>query len=295
MSYITQLHRYPVKSLLGERLTTTQVDSNGFPGDRAWALRHGGSTLTGKKFPAMMSARATFSTTPSAEHRSAPITITLPNGETRDSNDKALNSWLSAYLDHPAELWPLVDPSDLEFYRRSASSATTPEAIDAQLREVFARLPDEPLPDLATFPAEIFEYDTPPGTYFDAYPILIMSTLSLATLAANSQTQKHNFDQRRFRPNIVLDGFSAADSDATGGFPENALVGKQIKFGTTTLDIELACPRCIMTTHPVADVPKDPGIMRQLVQQNAGNLGVYARIVTGGVVSEGDTLEVINA
>jgi len=126
-----------------------------------------------------------------------------------------------------------------------------------------------------------------------------MSTNSLVTLAANSQTldshgKSHNFDQRRFRPNIVLDGFTANDATATGGFPENALIGKQIKCGTAKLAIELACPRCIMTTHPVADAPKDPGIMRQLVQQNAGNLGVYARIVTGGVVSEGDTLEVID-
>lgn len=306
MSYIKELHRYPVKSMLGEQLTTTQVDANGFPGDRAWSLRHSGSGITGKKFPAMMSARASFSEAPSIERRSAPITITLPNGDTCNSSEESMNSWLGEYLEHPAELWPLVDPADTEFYRRRASSAKTPEAMDAELRAVFSRLPDEPLPDLTTFPAELFEYDTPPGTYFDAYPLLIMSTNSLATLTANAPQSagqsNHNFDQRRFRPNIVLDDFAG---DA--GFPENALVGKKIRFGEVTLDIEIACPRCIMTTHPIAPVqttdaeqttpnaPKDAGIMRQLVQQNDGNLGVYARIVTGGVINEGDTLEVINA
>lgn len=297
MSYIKELHRYPVKSLLGERLTTTPVGANGFPGDRVWAVRHNGATLTGKKFPALMSARATLINEPDEKpgnpRCSTPATITLPNGNSRDTADSSINQWLGEYLNHPAELWPLVDPADLEFYRRQASSASTPAEIDAEFRAVFSRLPDEPLPDIASFPAEVLEYDTPPGTYFDAYPLLLMSTQSLATLAANSPNAQQNFDQRRFRPNIVLDGF-AADGQ-TNGFPENALVGKECRIGEVVLAVELPCPRCIMTTHPVADVPKDPGIMRQLVQQNGGNLGVYARIITGGVISEGDSLEVINA
>ena len=285
MSYIKELHRYPVKSLLGERLASTAVGNNGFPGDRAWALRHNGTTLTGKKFPALMSASAAFSEQPSNDRSSAPATITLPTGETCGTGDKKINSWLGDYLDHPAELWPLVDPADLEFYRRKASSAATPEAIDAELRAVFSRLPDEPLPDLASFPAELFEFDSPPGTYFDAYPLLIMSTNALATLANQND---HNFDQRRFRPNIVLGGLE-------GDFPENDLIGQHWRIGEVELSIEMPCPRCIMTTHPFADVPKDPGIMRALVQQNSGNLGVYARVVTGGVINEGDTLKRITA
>ncbi len=281
MSYIKELHRYPVKSLLGERLASTPVGDNGFPGDRAWALRHNGATLTGKKFPALMSASAAFDEPPSSDRSSAPATITLPNGEACSTGDQKINTWLGDYLDHPAELWPLVDPADLEFYRRKASAAATPEAVDAELRAVFSRLPDEPLPDLATFPAELFEYDSPPGTYFDAFPLLIMSTNALATLAKNAS---NNFDQRRFRPNIVLDGLE-------GDFPENAFVGQHWSFGEVELAIEMPCPRCIMTTHPFANVPKDPSIMRALVQNNDGNLGVYARVITGGVINEGDTLQ----
>ena len=292
MSEIKELHRYPVKSLLGERLSRAQVGDNGFSGDRVWALRNNGLTLTGKKFPALMGASDTFDEQPSARRQSTTVTITLPSGQTRNTGDVDINSWLSAYLNHDAEIWPLVDPANLEFYRRKASATTTPEVRDAQLRAVFSRLPDEPLPDLASFPAELFEFDSPPGTYFDAYPLLIMSTNSLATLTANSpnngKTPNHNFDQRRFRPNIVLDGLD-------GGFPENGLIGQHCKIGDVELAIEMPCPRCIMTTHPFADIPKDPGIMRQLVQQNGGNLGVYAWVVTGGVINEGDTLERIRA
>ena len=183
MSHISELHRYPVKSLLGERLQSTEVTEHGFPGDRAWAVRDERTTLTGKKFPALMSARAAYSEVPTAERRSAALTLTLPDGRTISSSDDTLSSVLSDYLGHKATLWPLVDADDLDFYRREAAEGVSPEAREAGLREVFARLPHEPLPDLSTFPPELFEYNSPPGTYFDAYPLLILSRNALATLS----------------------------------------------------------------------------------------------------------------
>ena len=164
--------------------------------------------------------------------------------------------------------------------------------MDAQLRAVFSRLPDEPLPDLATFPAEVLEFDTPPGTYFDAYPILLLSEAALHSLSSRAS---NNFDQRRFRPNILIKDMTP---ETTGGtnkdFPENDLAGKRIKIGDVVLSVEMACPRCIMTTHPVAELPKDPNIMRQLVAHNDGNLGVYARIIEGGTMRLGDKLEILD-
>ena len=295
MSYVSELHRYPVKSLLGERIDATEITANGFPGDRAWAIRDNKRTLTGKKFPALMSATASFSEAPTADRRSAAITISLPNNECRSSNDADLTSWLTNYLDHNATLWPLVDATNLDFYRRATSTEMTPDQTEAALRAVFARLPHEALPDLKSFPAELLEFESPPGTYFDAYPLLLMSTQALATLTANAtDTSERNFDMRRFRPNIVLDGFAAT----AGDFPENDLVGKQCQIGVgddaPVLAIDMPCPRCIMTTHPVADLPKDPGIMRDLVNHNDGNLGVYARIVRPGTVRQGDAITVLD-
>ena len=65
------------------------------------------------------------------------------------------------------------------------------------------------------FPEELFIYESSLGTYFDAFPILLMSQSSLdyfqtamGEVGANSQ-----FDTRRFRPNILVE-------TPESGFPE---------------------------------------------------------------------------
>ncbi|MCB1845269.1 MAG: MOSC domain-containing protein, partial [Halioglobus sp.] len=93
------------------------------------------------------------------------------------------------------------------------------------------------------------------------------------------------FHVDRFRPNILLD---APDSDHP--FPEAQWLGQQIHIGDLVLEAVGECPRCAMTTHGFGDLPKDPGIMRGLVQANNGNIGLYAKVVQGGTIEVGDSM-----
>jgi uncharacterized protein YcbX len=271
MSHIKlkQIFRYPVKSMLGESLTTVTLGEQGIEGDRAWATRDEvrGGIRGAKKLPQLMSFRATSVSGNTAE-------ITAPDGEICRTNTDAINGWLSKKLSHDVTLWPIMPADDLDHYRRGAPDS---EDFEQELRELFGRLPDEPLPDLSAF-AEVIEFESPPGTYFDAFPIMLMTQQSLDTL--NQRAPGSAFDQRRFRANLLLDVEGSNEP-----FPEQAWIGKELHIGDVVLKIIDTCPRCSMTTHATAELPRDTDVMRHLVTEAEGNLGVYAKVVRAGAVA----------
>jgi len=270
---VTEIWRYPVKSMMGERLPETGLGENGIPGDRAWAVRDEkrGGIRGAKKIPQLMDMQAT-------SQDDAPL-ITARDGQSARANETDIHSWLSEKLDHPVSLWPLAPAEQLEHYRRGAPDSDDPLE---EFRNVMGRLPGEALPDFSDMP-ELLEFESPPGTYFDAFPILLLSQQSLNTM--NALYEESIFDVRRFRPNILLD-FTGSDAP----FPEQSLIGKTVTIGTVELEIVSTCPRCSMTTHAFADLPKDTKIMRRLVEKTDGNLGVYATIKKAGQVKEADKL-----
>ena len=286
---VTHLFRYPVKSMGGHSLNSTPLTAKGIPGDRAWALKdeERGGIKGGKRFPELLSMNASFVNEPSAQRVSPEVRIALANGRQVSSSDRDINDVLSAEVGAPVSLWPLLPEDQLDHYRRPAME----EGVDpdAYFREVFARTKDEPLPDLSVFPEELFIYESSPGTYFDAFPILLMSEASLRCFAASmaEKGESSQFDMRRFRPNLVVE-------TPEDGFPENAWVGRRGQIGSAVVKVEVVCPRCVMTTHGFDDLPKDPKIMRHLVKENDGNLGVYLSIEKPGVVSVNDVIEWID-
>jgi uncharacterized protein YcbX len=92
------------------------------------------------------------------------------------------------------------------------------------------------------------------------------------------------FEVRRFRPNVVVE-----IADGTKDFVESTWIGHTLALGNDVrLNITGPCPRCVMTTLPQGDLPKDPGILRTAAQHNQVNVGVYAAVLRGGTIRRGD-------
>jgi uncharacterized protein YcbX len=281
---ITEIWRYPVKSMGGERIRETSLGVNGLPGDRAWAVRDEvrGGIRGAKKIPALMRCSARYTGAPSPDRAGAPE-IGLPGGDTLRADAPDANARVSAAVGTPVTLWPLRPASDLAHYKRGAPDSTD---VLTELRSIFGREEGEPLPDLSVFPPDLFQYESPPGTYFDAFPLLLLTGASLRRLAQLAPSSR--VDVRRFRPNFVIE-----TEDADVGFPELAWAGKRLRVSDAELSVGVACPRCVMITHGFDDLPKDPSLMRTLVREAGGSIGVYASVAEPGVVKVGDTVELL--
>jgi hypothetical protein len=279
---IAEIWRYPVKSMGGERLAATPLGRRGLPGDRAWAVRdeERGGIRGAKKIPALMQCSARYLAEPTDARVPAPE-ITLPGGETLRADAGNAAARVSAAVGTQVTLWPLQPESDLAHYRRGAPDTTD---VAAELRAIFGREPGEALPDLSVFPPDLFQYESPPGTYFDAFPLLLLSEASLARLQTLAPASR--VDVRRFRPNFVI-------ATSESGFPELAWAGKRLRVGDAVFEVGVACPRCVMITHGFGDLPKDPGLMRTLVREAAGIFGVYASVAEPGAVRVGDAVELL--
>jgi uncharacterized protein YcbX len=281
---IAALWRHPVKSMGGERLAETRLAEDGVPGDRGWAVRdeRRGGIRGAKKIPALMQLAARCVAEPGPGRWPAPE-ITLPDGNhvRADAPDAAAR--VSAALDTPVTLWPRLPASARDHYRRGA-----PDHADmlTELRAIFGRTPDEPLPDLGAFPPEILEYESPLGTYFDAYPLLLLTDATLRRLQALAPDSR--VDVRRFRPNLVI-----ASPPGAEGFVEQGWIGRRIAVGEAELEIVTGCPRCVMITHPFADLPRDPALLRTVVKEADQNVGVYARVSAPGRVAVGDSARLL--
>lgn len=270
---VVQLWRYPVKSMIGETTPAVQLDELGIVGDRTWAARDlvRGGIRGAKKIGELMQLAA----------RSAPdgqAVITLPDGTEVSTADADVHERVSEAIGHAVRLEALRPPSDLEHYRRGGPDS---DDVMTELRAIFGREDDEPLPDFSVFPPEIMEFESPPGTYYDAFPLLVITTAALRAL--EDALPDSVVDVRRFRPSIVIDDVGPA------GHPEFGWAGRTATIGGARIEFGDPCPRCVMVTRRIDDrTDVDRRILRHIVGELDQNLGVYASVVEPGVVNVGD-------
>jgi uncharacterized protein YcbX len=275
---VVSLWRYPVKSMLGEELNAAEVGDRGLLGDRAYALvdRVDGRVASAKnprKWPRLFEFRAAFVDPVRPGAPLSAVRITLPDGTVVASEDGDVDALLSRVLDREVTL--------------EAAERGQREVVESSFPNPWAPRAEEYWPDMEglDYRDTVTDFDLPEGTFFDCAVVHVLTTATLDRL--RELYPQGRFEVRRFRPNIVVE-----TATAVPGFVEDAWIGRTVNVGDgVRLSISGPCPRCVMTTLPQADLPKDSGILRTAAQHNQVNVGVYASVVRGGKVRRGDAIK----
>jgi uncharacterized protein len=275
VSSVVSLWRYPVKSMMGEELNAAAVTERGLLGDRAYALidSSNGKVASAKnprKWARLFDFRAAYVAPPSTSEKIPPVRITLPDGTTVTSEQADLNQLISNVLGRQVRL------EGRERGQEERVETTFPNPWTPSLEEYWPDI--EGLAHKETVTDEAL----PEGTFFDLAPIHILTTTTLDRL--RELYPEGRFEVRRFRPNIVVETHSGEK-----GFVENGWVGKTLVLGDEVrINVTGPCPRCVMTTLPQGDLPRDPGVLRTAARHNQVNVGVYGSVVRGGTLRRGD-------
>jgi uncharacterized protein YcbX len=116
-------------------------------------------------------------------------------------------------------------------------------------------------------------------------PHLDGASVHLVTTAAldwfRDQLPESEIEQRRFRPNLVIE---------SGGFGrlEEDWIGRDLQLGTARLRVSEPTERCRMVGAPQGDLPDDNRILKGLGAWTNLMFGVYAEVIEPGTVRVGD-------
>jgi MOSC domain-containing protein len=296
---LREIGRFPVKSMLGETLERATVAESGIAGDRAHALV---DVETGKVASAkdprlwadLLSFRARY-VDPDGARAGAPLEMTLPDGTTVRSDDADAASRIGTAVGRAVSLESKApaDGGGQYDYVWEVDDLAPDEVVSGSQTGVT----EEGRP-LSTMPVALMA----PGTFQDVAPITIMTTAALAAMAKHHPDGR--WEQPRFRSNLVLDmagdeGDDDEGIDGVGGIVENGWIGRRLTIGTAVFEVTAPTPRCVMTTLPQGDLPRDRQILRTVARANrlefAGFgiwacLGVYASVVEPGEIALGDAV-----
>jgi uncharacterized protein YcbX len=267
---VVGLWRYPVKSMMGEELNAAEVTDRGLVGDRQFAVVDATTGMVAgaknpRKWGNFFDFRAAYVEPPERGSKLPAVRLTLPDGVVVTNEQPDLAQVLSRALGREVAFAEAQDDG---------------ESAGIQAEEYWPDMEGLEHRDTVT------EWELPTGTFFDLALVHLLTTATIERLRA--LYPEGRFEVRRFRPNIVV-----ATPPDQQGFVENDWIGRTLAIGDEVrLRITGACPRCVMTTLPQGDLPKDAGILRTAAQNNQANVGVYAAVVNGGTVRRGDDVTV---
>lgn len=144
-----------------------------------------------------------------------------------------------------------------------------------------------PLSALFGFPAAIRPYagegEAGPRPRYARAPLHLLTTAALRTLQAAIPASV--LDERRFRPNILID-----TPEDVQGIPEYGWAGREFRLGGAVLRGTIPCARCAFTTLEQPGLPDDREVLRALLHRFGRDLGLYCEVVRPGPILAGDAV-----
>ena len=277
---VAELWRYPVKSMLGERLDSVEIGKHGVDGDRTFALidEQTGKICSAKRYDLwgdLFTFRASLV-------RPGVATVTFPDGSEHETDEPDISARFSEILGRPVTLSSTAPEGGV--YEEVWDASKGDQMYGPATGEEHA---GEAIIDVTSSLAS-------PGDFFDAAPIHFVTTNTIDEFRRREPDTA--FDVRRYRPNLLI------EVDGDDGFVENGW--QVIKIGDVELRTLMPVPRCVMTTLPQDELPKDSSVLRSAAKHNMidtkviGTLpcaGIYAMVASGGTVNVGDTVTVESA
>lgn len=271
---VEALWRYPVKSMLGECLPQVEVGEGGICGDRAYALwDHATGRVASAKNPRLWRSLLQYQ----AQFVAPPLPgQALPAAAISAAADRAAGTEAAPLLTSDPEAGAQLSA----WLGRQVSLLDRPQE-GASLDQYWPPVQEREFQDVVN------ELVLPAGTFFDSCPIHAIST---ATLDRLRQLEPDlDFAVERFRPNLLM-----APLEGDEGFVEEAWLGHRLRIGKRVLlQVDTACPRCVITTLAQCGLPEDIEILRATARHNKVIAGIRLSVLTPGPVAVGDPITLL--
>lgn len=261
---LSQIWRYPVKSLRGESLDLAAVEARGIQFDRHWMLvDKQGVFLSQRQLPRMVLIKAHVEK--GCLSLSAPG---LPDLQISAAGRELASVRVKIWRDE-CEAQPSGAEADAwfsEFLEQECRLVYLPSGSMRQVDQDYARRDDQ-------------------VGFADGFPFLLISQASLDDL---NQRLPDPLPMERFRPNLVISGCDAYAEDSW----------RRIRIGELILRVVKPCSRCIIPTiDPVTGRRQGDEPLKTLLQyRKQGNKVMFGQNLLHdglGSLSQGMPVEVL--
>ena len=265
MLTLSEINIYPIKSLAGISLQSSEVEERGLKYDRRWVLVDDSNTFfTQRDFPEMALIKVEIANYGlKLQHKKKNINhLTIPFDFNHSKRDKVViwdDTVLGEFYNNQIDDW------FSEILGIKCHLVKMPESTKRVVDETYAK--------------------NKTVSFADGYPFMIIGQSSLDDL--NSRMEKP-IPMNRFRTNFVF----------TGGKPFEEDNWKQFKVGEITFEAVKPCARCVITTtdQETAERASEPLLTLSKFRKvnNKVMFGMNLISHSQGIIKVGDKIEILN-